>query len=59
MSKNRIYKCLWMQAKLRLESPAIIGSGNAAHTDQDLLTGNDGKPFFPELRLQVLREVCF
>lgn len=47
MSKNRIYKCLWMQAKLRLESPAIIGSGNAAHTDQDLLTGNDGKPFLP------------
>lgn len=47
MSKNRISRCLWMQAKLRLESPAAIGSGNASHTDRDLLTGNDGRPFLP------------
>ena len=47
MSKNRISRCLWMQAKLRLDSPAAIGSGNAAHTERDLLTGNDGRPFLP------------
>lgn len=47
MSKNRIRKCLWMQARLRLESPAAIGSGNSDHTDRDLLVGNDGRPFLP------------
>lgn len=47
MSKNRISRCLWLQAKLRLDSPAAIGSGNASHTDRDLLTGNDGRPFLP------------
>ena len=39
MSKNRISRCLWLQAKLRLDSPAAIGSGNASHTDRDVPSG--------------------
>lgn len=47
MSNNRIAKCFWLQAQMRLISPLTIGNGNAEHTDSDIQRRGDGKPFIP------------
>ena len=47
MSNNRISKCFWLQAQMRLLSPLTIGDGKANHTDSDIQRRGDGTPFIP------------
>jgi len=47
MSKNKLSRCFWLQAKLVLDSPVLTGSGKAENSDSDLLLDAEGKPFVP------------
>ncbi|MHB2148284.1 RAMP superfamily CRISPR-associated protein [Calditrichota bacterium LG25] len=42
-----IYGIYVLTGKIELQSPALIGSGNAERSDMDLLLDADGKPFIP------------
>jgi CRISPR/Cas system CSM-associated protein Csm3 (group 7 of RAMP superfamily) len=47
MSENKLVKRVVIQVECQLLSPALIGSGFAENTDNDVLLNAKGKPFLP------------
>lgn len=58
MSNNKLNQCFWMQIKMRLAAPLILGNGVSEHTDNDLLIGSDGRPYIPGSSIAGVVKSC-